>query len=123
MSKICENTDGCAEQYKCDSALYLMSVIYECYSIIIDQCISAPGNFKEVVYGLNAVDKGYKYQLMSDFKLTVSNRFDPQMQIHTSNQNNDISLAKEFQHHMKKEHRKNVLLIKANTIKYSVEEA
>ena len=27
LSKIWENTDGCAEQYICDSALYLMSVM------------------------------------------------------------------------------------------------
>ena len=40
-----------------------------CYSITIDQGISAPGNGKEVVYGLNAVDKRYIYQLMSTVKL------------------------------------------------------
>ena len=31
LSTIWENTDGCAEQYICASALYLMSVIYQCY--------------------------------------------------------------------------------------------
>ena len=65
LSKIWENTDGCAEQYRCASALYLMSVISQTYSIIIDRGISAPGNGKEVVDGLNAVDKRYIYQLMS----------------------------------------------------------
>ena len=38
-----------------------MSVISQCYSIIIDQGISVPGNGKEVVDGLNAVDKRYIY--------------------------------------------------------------
>ena len=47
-----------------------------------------------MVYGLNAVDKHYIYQLISNVQLTGSNRFDSQMQIHTSNQKYDISLAK-----------------------------
>ena len=54
-----EKTDGCAEQYICASALYLMSVISQTYSIIIDWGIIAPGHGKEVVDGLNAVDKRY----------------------------------------------------------------
>ena len=29
------------------------------------------------------------------------------MQIHTGNQKDDVSLAKEFQHHLTKEHHKN----------------
>ena len=79
----------------------------QCYSIIIDRVINVPGNGKEVVDGLNAVDKRYIYQLMSTAQLPVSNIFDPQMQIKTSNQKYDVILAKEFQHHLKKEHRQN----------------
>ena len=52
--------------------LYLMSVMYQCYSIIIDRGIIAPGRDKEVVYGLNAVDKRYIYQLMSSAQLPGS---------------------------------------------------
>ena len=51
------NTDGCAEQYRYASALYLMSVMSQTYSIIIDRGISAPGHGNEVIDGLNAVDK------------------------------------------------------------------
>ena len=68
-----------------------MSVISQCYSIIIYRVISAPGHGKEVVYGLNAVDKSYKYQLMSTVRLTVSFRFDSQMQMPTGNQNDGVS--------------------------------
>ena len=46
LSTIWENTDGFAEQYICASALYLMSVMSQCYSIIFDQGISAPGHGK-----------------------------------------------------------------------------
>ena len=76
LSTIWENTDGCAEQYRCASALYLMSVMSQTYSIIIDWGISAPGHGKEVVDGLNAVDKRFIYQLMSKVQLPGSIRFD-----------------------------------------------
>ena len=72
------------------------------YSFIIDQSISAPGNGKEVVDGLNYVDNSYIYQLMSNVQLTGSNRFYSQMQMHTGNKNNDLSLSKEFQQHLTK---------------------
>ena len=65
LSIIWENTDGCAEQYRWASSLYLMSVMSQSYSIIIDQGISAPGHGKKVVYGLSSVDKRYIYKLMS----------------------------------------------------------
>ena len=84
-----------------------MSFMYQFYSIIIDQGISTPVNGKEVVDVLNAVDKRYIYQWISTVQLTGSNRFDSQMQIHTGNQRYDVSLAKEFQHHLTKYHRKN----------------
>ena len=92
-----------------------MSVVYQCYSVIIDQGISAPGHDKEVVDWFNAVDKRYIYKLMSNVQLPGTNRFDSQMQIHTGNQNNDVSLAKQFQHYLTKEHStKMVSLIRAD---------
>ena len=77
------NTDGCAEQYRCASALYLMSVMLQTYSIIIDHGISAPGHVKEVVDGLGSIDKRYIYQLMSKVQLPGSAIFDSQIKIHT----------------------------------------
>ena len=44
---------------------------------------------------------------MSNVKLHGSNRFDSLMQMHTGNQKYDVSLAKEFQQHLTKEHLKN----------------
>ena len=85
----------------------------QCYSIIIDQGISAPGHGKEVVDGLNAIDKRYIYQLTSTVKLPGSNIFDSQMQIHTGNQKYDVSLAKEFKQYLIKDHQKMVCLIRA----------
>ena len=61
LGTIWGNNDGCAEKYRCASALYLMSVMSQCYDIIIYRGISAPGYGKEVADGLNAVDKRYIY--------------------------------------------------------------
>ena len=102
MSKIWENTEGCAKQYICASSLYLMSGMSQCYSIIINWGIIAPVHGKEVVDVHNAVDNGYIYQLISTVQLPVSNIFDSQIQIHSRNQKDDVSLSKEFQHYLKK---------------------
>ena len=56
------NTDGCAEQYRCATALYLIYFLSQLHSIIFDRGISAPGHGKEVVGCLNAIDKRYMYQ-------------------------------------------------------------
>ena len=69
----------------------------QCYSIIIDQGISATGNGKEVVDGINAVDKRYIYQLMSTVQLPGSKIFYSQIKMHTGTQKYDVILAKEYQ--------------------------
>ena len=84
-----------------------MSVMYHCYSIIIDQGISAPGRGREVVDGFNDIDILYLYQFMSTVQIPGSNRCDLQIQNHTGNQKYDVSLAREFHHHLTKEHCKN----------------
>ena len=68
--------------------------------------ISTPGHGKEVVDGLNAVDKRYIYQLMSKVQLPGSVRFDSQIKIYTGTENKDVSLAHEFKNHPEGEHRK-----------------
>ena len=94
LSTIWESIDGCSEQYICASVLYLMSVMSQYYSIIIDWGISAPGHGKEVVDLLNDVDKSYIYQSMSTVQLPVSNRFDSQIKMHTGNRKYNVTLAK-----------------------------
>ena len=77
-----------------------MSVMSQTYSIIIDRGISAHGHGKEVVDGLNAVDKRYTYQLMSKVQLSGSVIFDSQIKIHTGTENKDVSLSQEFKDHL-----------------------
>ena len=84
-----------------------MLVISQTYFIIIDCDISAPQHWKEVVDGLNDVDKRCIYQFMSKVQPPGSVRFDSQIKMHTGTENKDVSLAKEFKDHLEVEHRKN----------------
>ena len=58
---------------------------------------------------------------MSNVQIPGSNIFDSQMQMHTSNQKDYGSLAKEFQHHLKKEHRKTFVFDQGKNIKRFME--
>ena len=53
------NTDGAAKQYRCANALCYLSFLSAKYDISIDRAIGAPGHGKDIVDGLNAVDKHY----------------------------------------------------------------
>ena len=66
----------------------------KCYSVIIDIGISAPGHGKEVVDGLNAIDKRYIYQLMSNVQLSGPTLYDSHILMHAYTQKNDVSLDK-----------------------------
>ena len=43
-STVWEDTDGCANQYKCDFGIYLMNLLSSLYGIITDLSINAPGH-------------------------------------------------------------------------------
>ena len=58
-----------------------------------------------MVYGINAIDKHYIYQLLSNVQIPVSKIFDSQIIIHSCTHKNDVSLAKNFKH-LSKEHSK-----------------
>ena len=76
------------------------------HSIIIDRGISAPTHGKEVVDGINDIDKRYMHQFMSNVKLPVSIFFDSQIIMHSCTPKNDVSLAKDFQKNKSKDDRK-----------------
>ena len=57
MSTVWEDTYGCAKQYMCALAIYLMIVLSSSYGIIIDSAINAPVYGNNVVDGLNETYK------------------------------------------------------------------
>ena len=119
LSKIWENNDGCAEQYWCSTTIYLMSVLSQRHSIIFDCGISAPGHVKEVVGGLNSIDKRYMYQLMYTVQLPGSKIFGKKIIVHSWTPKKDVSLAKEFQKYLSKDDRKNGVTDQGKDIKIS----
>ena len=59
ISTVWEYTDGCANQYRCTLAIYLMTMLSYSYGIIMNRAINSPGHEDNVVDGLNATDKCY----------------------------------------------------------------
>eukprot|EP00957_Ditylum_brightwellii_P086985 6620620-Ditylum_brightwellii.AAC.1 len=54
-----KDTDSCSKKYRPASSLYLISTICMQYDVVIDNAVGAPRHGKEVVDGLNAVDKRF----------------------------------------------------------------
>ena len=54
-----DQTYGCAKQYRCSIAYYLMSHLSKSYQIVLDRAVDTPGHGKYVVDGFNAVHKQY----------------------------------------------------------------
>ena len=50
-------TYGCAKQYRCSIAYYLMSYLSISYQIVPDRALYIPGHGKDIVDGFNAVQK------------------------------------------------------------------
>ena len=78
-----ERMDGCDEQYRCSTELYRMPIMSQAFSVIINRSISAPGHGREVVDGLNSIEKRFLFQLMSTVQLSGGKRYDKQMFMHT----------------------------------------
>ena len=54
-----DQTDGCAKQYRCSIAYYLMYFISKSYQMFLVIAVDTPGDGKYVVDGYNAVQKRY----------------------------------------------------------------
>ena len=50
---------GCAKQYKCSIAYYMISFLYKSYQIVLDRDADTTGHGKDVVDSFNSVQKRY----------------------------------------------------------------
>ena len=100
---IWKNTDGCADQYRCATELWCISVLSQCHSIIFGQGISEPKHGREVIDGINAIGRRYMYQLMSTVQIPGLKIFEKQIIMHSCTPKNDARLAKYFQKHLFKD--------------------
>ena len=79
-----ENTDGCAEHYICATALCLMSILSQTFSVIIDHSISAPEHGRKVLDGLNATEKRFIFQSISTVQLLGAKGYYTQILMHSA---------------------------------------
>ena len=68
-----------------------------------------------MVDGLNAIEKSYIYQLMSNVQFPGSKQFGSQILIHSFTHINDVSMAKQLHKHLSKDHSKNGVIYQGNT--------
>ena len=61
FNAIWENIDGCAEHYRFATALYLISMLSQAFSVFIDHGISAQVHGREVVDGIKIIEKCFSY--------------------------------------------------------------
>ena len=54
-----DQTNGCAKQYICSIDYYLIYFLSKSYQIFLDRALDTPVHGKDVVNGLNAVQKQY----------------------------------------------------------------
>ena len=115
-STIMEDTDGCAKQYRSANSLYLMSAISKKYGIVIDRAVGAPGHGKDIVDGLNAVDKRYLKTAMFRTVNPEKNGSKKTMNSHSATATGSFCFAEEcksmLQHHA--DHVSNVLTSKSS---------
>ena len=66
------------------------------YNIAIDNGVVAPGHLKYVGDGFNATEKRFLTMFMTTVQLLGAATIDSHMAMHTSMNNTDISIAREF---------------------------
>ena len=71
MSTVRQETNGCANQYRCALDTYLTATLPSLYVIITNLTINAPGHGNIVVDGLNTTSRCYLKEKMELLCCTV----------------------------------------------------
>ena len=82
------------------NALYLLSMLYHLYNIVIDCCDGAPEYGKYIIDGFNTTDKRFLSMLITTSQLPSASNNKSYMVMHTAISNTDISLERVFQEHL-----------------------
>ena len=77
--------DRCADQYRCATALYLLSILAHAYDIIIYHGVGAPGH---------ATNKQFLSLFIATAQLTGASDYYSHMAINTSTMNTATSIAR-----------------------------
>ena len=88
------NKYGCTENYRFDTVLYLMPMLSQVFSVIIDHVISTLENYREFMDGLNTIDKRFLFELMLTVQLPGVKGYETQMVIYTGTRIDYVSFSR-----------------------------
>ena len=94
-STMWDYTDGCAKQYRCAKALWLMSVQCTRHCIVIDRSVDAPGHGRGIVDGRSAITKNFLREKMRTICIPEDDEQNDKMNAHTMMGDSSQSFAKE----------------------------
>ena len=87
---------GCAKQYRCSIAYYLMYYLSESYQIVLDRAVDTPGHGKDVLDGFNAVQKLYLATCLRMCSTPEKDNIDSKrMSVEYMTEKGEVSFAKE----------------------------
>ena len=87
---------GCAKQYRCSNAYYLMSYLSTSYQIVLDRDVDTPGHGKDVVDGFNAVQKRYLASCLRMRSTREKHKIDSKrMRVEAMTEKGEVSFAEE----------------------------
>ena len=92
-------TDGCAKQYRCSIAYYLMSFLSKSYQNFLERAVDTPVHVKYVVDGFNTFQKQYLdtcFRMRSTLEL--DNIYSNRMRVDVISEKVEVSFAEECNH-------------------------
>ena len=91
-----DQTDGCAKQYWCSIAYYLMSYLSTSYQIVLDIAVDTPGHGRDIVDGFNAVQKRYLATCLRMRSSPEKDKIDSKrMRVEATTEKGEVSFAEE----------------------------
>ena len=91
-----DQTDGCAKQYRCSIAYYLVSYLSTSCQIAFDRAVDTPGHGKDVVDGFNAVQKRYLATCLRMRSIPEKDKIDSKsMRVESMTEKGEVSFAEE----------------------------
>ena len=91
-----DQTDRCANQYRCYIAFYLMDYLSKSYQIVLDRAVDTLDHQKDVVDGFNAVQKRYLATCLRMCSTPEKHKIDSKrMRVEAMTEKGEVSFAEE----------------------------
>ena len=91
-----DQTYGCAKQYRCSIAYYLMSYLSTLYQTVLDRAVDTPDHGKDLVDGFNAVQKRYLATCLRKRRTPEKYNIDSKrMRVESMTEKGEVSFAEE----------------------------